>query len=83
MPTSPKAARTPWSTPSWRGATPTAIAAHIQQYFDAGADHVCLQPVTEIRPLFDGPDTSALDVLRRLAPTVTELGRIDSPSGRS
>ena len=48
---------------------------HVQEYFAAGADHVCLQPVTEIRPLFDGPDTTALDVLRRLAPTVTGLGR--------
>ena len=75
MPTSPTAGPTPSSTPSWRGATPPRSPTRIQQYFDAGADHVCLQPVTEIRPLFDGPDTTALDVLRRLAPTVTELGR--------
>ena len=52
------------------------------EYLDAGADHVCVQPVTAIRPLVDGPDTAALDVLRRLAPVVTALGRVDSRAGR-
>ena len=52
-----------------------AIAERVQAYLDAGADHVCLQPVTEIRPLLDGPDTAAIGVLRRLAPVVTALGR--------
>lgn len=50
-----------------------AIVGRIRDYLDAGADHVCLQPVTEIRPLVDGPDLGAIEVLRRLAPAVTEL----------
>ena len=60
---------------SWRGATSRRSPRASGEYLDAGADHVCLQPVTEIRPLVDGPDTAALDVLRRLAPVVTALGR--------
>jgi probable F420-dependent oxidoreductase len=51
-----------------------AIVRRIQDYLDAGADHVCLQPVTEIRPLVDGPDVGAIEVLRRLAPAVAALG---------
>jgi probable F420-dependent oxidoreductase len=55
-----------------------AIVSRIREHLDAGADHVCIQPVTEIRPLFDGPDTpstgpTALDVLRRLADVVRDL----------
>jgi len=50
-----------------------AIVARIREHLDAGADHVCLQPVTEIRPLLDGPDLAALDILRRLAPAVRDL----------
>jgi probable F420-dependent oxidoreductase len=50
-----------------------AIATRVREHLDAGADHVCLQPVTEIRPLLDGPDLGALDVLRRLAPAVCDL----------
>jgi probable F420-dependent oxidoreductase len=49
------------------------IVQRIREHLDAGADHVCLQPVTEIRPLADGPDTAALDVLRRLAPAVLSI----------
>ena len=48
-----------------------AIARRVGEYLAAGADHVCVQPVTAIRPLVDGPDTAALDVLRRLAPVLT------------
>jgi probable F420-dependent oxidoreductase len=44
-----------------------AIVSRIKEHLDAGADHVCIQPVTEVRPLFDGPDTQAIGVLRRLA----------------
>jgi probable F420-dependent oxidoreductase len=51
-----------------------AIVARILEHLDAGADHVCLQPVTEVRPLQDGPDHAALDVLRRLAPALREAG---------
>ena len=50
-----------------------AIARRVGEYLAAGADHVCVQPVTAIRPLVDGPDTAALDVLRRLAPVLTAL----------
>jgi probable F420-dependent oxidoreductase len=50
-----------------------AIAGRVRDHLDAGADHVCLQPVTDVRPLVDGPDTGALDVLRRLAPAVQEV----------
>jgi probable F420-dependent oxidoreductase len=50
-----------------------AIVGRIRAHLDAGADHVCLQPVTETRPLVDGPDTGALDVLRRLAPAIREI----------
>ena len=48
-----------------------AIARRIRDHLDAGADHVCIQPVTEIRPLVDGPDTAAIGVLRRLAPALS------------
>jgi probable F420-dependent oxidoreductase len=47
-----------------------AIVGRITEHLDAGADHVCLQPVTAVRPLHDGPDHQAIDVLRRLAPTL-------------
>lgn len=50
-----------------------AIVRRIREYLDAGADHVCIQPVTEVRPLVDGPDVGAIDVLRRLAPAVTAI----------
>ena len=50
-----------------------AIVARIQEHLDAGADHVCLQPVTEVRPLFDGPDSRAIEVLRRLADAVHNM----------
>ena len=51
-----------------------AIVARIREHLDAGADHVCLQPVTNVRPLQDGPDTGALDVLARLAPSLARAG---------
>jgi len=51
-----------------------AIVGRIQEHLEAGADHVCLQPVTTVRPLEDGPDHAALDVLRRLAPALREAG---------
>ena len=50
-----------------------AIAARLREHLDAGADHVCVQPVTEVQPLVDGPDTHALGVLRRLADAVRDL----------
>jgi probable F420-dependent oxidoreductase len=50
-----------------------SIAQRVGDYLAAGADHVCVQPVTAIRPLVDGPDTAALDVLRRLAPGLTTI----------
>jgi probable F420-dependent oxidoreductase len=51
-----------------------AIVARIEEHLAAGADHVCLQPVTTVRPLTDGPDHAALDVLRQLAPALREAG---------
>ena len=51
-----------------------AIVARINEHLDAGADHVCLQPVTNVRPLTDGPDHSAVEVLRRLAPALQNAG---------
>ena len=51
-----------------------AIVARIEEHLDAGADHVCLQPVTSVRPLIDGPDHSALGVLSRLAPALRDAG---------
>lgn len=53
-----------------------AIIARINEHLDAGADHVCLQPVTSVRPLTDGPDHSALRVLQQLAPALTAAGLI-------
>jgi probable F420-dependent oxidoreductase len=50
-----------------------AIASRIREHLDAGADHVCIQPVTEIRPLVDGSDSQAMGVLRRLADAVRDL----------
>jgi probable F420-dependent oxidoreductase len=50
-----------------------AIVSRIKEHLDAGADHVCIQPVTEVRPLFVGPDTQAIGVLRRLAGAVRYL----------
>ena len=51
-----------------------AIVARIRAHLEAGADHVCLQPVTHVRPLQDGPDHAALDVLRALAPALQKAG---------
>ena len=67
------AASTRWSMRWSLGETRDAIAARIREHLDAGADHLCLQPVTEIRPLLDGPDLAALDILRRLAAAVRDL----------
>lgn len=53
-----------------------AIVERINEHLEAGADHVCLQPVTSVRPLQDGPDHHALDVLRRLAPALREAGLV-------
>jgi probable F420-dependent oxidoreductase len=51
-----------------------AIVDRISAHLDAGADHVCLQPVTGVRPLADGPDHAALDIIRRLAPALRGAG---------
>lgn len=53
-----------------------AIVARIREHLDAGADHVCLQPVTQVRPLSDGPDQDALGVLTRLAPALRTAGLV-------
>lgn len=53
-----------------------AIVARIEAHLAAGADHVCLQAVTTVRPLSDGPDHAALDVLQRLAPALADAGLI-------
>jgi hypothetical protein len=39
-----------------------AIRARVQQHLDAGANHVCIQPIA--------PDHVGLDTLRRLAPAL-------------
>jgi probable F420-dependent oxidoreductase len=59
-----------------------AIVARIEEHLAAGADHVCLQPVTRVRPLTDGPDHAALDVLRRLAPALEAAGLMVSDTAR-
>jgi hypothetical protein len=51
-----------------------AIVARIREHLDAGADHVCLQPVTNVRPLQDGPDDGAIELLTRLAPALGDAG---------
>jgi probable F420-dependent oxidoreductase len=51
-----------------------AIVERVREHLDAGADHVCLQPVTGVRPLQDGPDLAALDLLRKLAPALRDAG---------
>jgi probable F420-dependent oxidoreductase len=51
-----------------------AIVARIREHLDAGADHVCIQPVTGISPLHDGPDVDAIKVLSRLAPALVDAG---------
>ncbi len=51
-----------------------AVVERIVEHLDAGADHVCLQPVTDVRPLRDGPDSGALDLLRDLAPALGAAG---------
>lgn len=52
----------------------TAIIGRIREHLAAGANHVCLQPITEVRPLEDGPDRMAMSVLARLAPALREAG---------
>ncbi|HSB86151.1 MAG TPA: TIGR03620 family F420-dependent LLM class oxidoreductase [Ilumatobacteraceae bacterium] len=49
------------------------IVSRLRDHLDAGADHVCIQPVTEIRPMVDGPDTGAITILRRLADALRDL----------
>jgi probable F420-dependent oxidoreductase len=44
-----------------------AIVARIQAHLDAGADHVCIQPITS------DPLDIGIDQLRRLAPALAEL----------
>lgn len=56
---------------------PQAIVDRIREHLAAGADHVCLQPVTHVRPLEDGPDHAALDVLRALAPALQSAGLLN------
>jgi probable F420-dependent oxidoreductase len=51
------------------------IADRVREHLDAGADHVCIQVVTETTPFATAPSGSgdALGVLRRLAPALTAL----------
>jgi len=49
------------------------IVCRITEHLDAGADHVCIQPVTGTPPFSHEGDRRALDVLRRLAEAVREL----------
>jgi probable F420-dependent oxidoreductase len=44
-----------------------AVAQRVQEHHDAGADHVCIQVVTAP----DAPPSSAMDMLRALAPALT------------
>ena len=44
-----------------------AIVARVQAHLDAGADHVCIQPITS------DPLDIGIDQLRRLAPALAEL----------
>ena len=57
-----------------------AVVSRIQEHLAAGADHVCLQPVTATQPLKDGPDHGALAVLRELAPALGQAGLLVQPA---
>lgn len=46
-----------------------AVAARVQEHLDAGADHVCVQVLTD-----EGPSGDPRADLRRLAPVLTTLG---------
>ena len=74
-PTSPTAAPTRWSTRSSRGATSRRSRARVRRV-PRRRRRPRVPPAGDraIRPLVDGPDTAALDVLRRLAPALTALG---------
>lgn len=51
-----------------------AIVERIREHLEAGADHVCLQPVTEVEPFGgDGPE-AGIDVLSRLAGALRTAG---------
>ena len=63
--TSPTAAATASSTPSSCGATRPPIAARVQEHRDAGADHVCIQVLT------DDPMGFPTEQWRALAPALT------------
>ena len=43
-----------------------AIRRRVREHLDAGADHVCIQPVT------DGTSATPIEVLRRLAPALSD-----------
>lgn len=58
-----------------------AIVARVLEHLRAGADHVALQPVTAVRPLADGPDHMALDVLERLTPALDAAGVLGAGAG--
>ena len=63
--TSPTAAATASSTRSSCGATRPTIAARVQEHRDAGADHVCIQVLT------DDPRALPTEQWRALAPVLT------------
>lgn len=60
----------------------SAIVARVREHLAAGADHVCIQPVTDVRPLQDGPDPAVVDVLERLAPAFGDAGLLSGANGR-
>jgi probable F420-dependent oxidoreductase len=51
-----------------------AIVDRVREHLAAGADHVCLQPVTEVQPFEHGSPDAAVDVLARLAPALRTAG---------
>ena len=48
----------------------TAIRRRVREHLDAGADHVCIQPVTD--GTSDATSASPIEVLRRLAPALSD-----------
>lgn len=53
---------------------PTAIVERVREHLAAGADHVCLQPVTEVQPFEGGTADAAVESLGRLVPALREAG---------
>jgi probable F420-dependent oxidoreductase len=56
--------------------SPARILRRIQEHFDAGADHVCVQVIA------DGPVTPPVAVWRELAPALREIAAVRTGRGR-